>query len=280
MKVLFVADFGIEHNSGGAQRTNDLVIQKGIKRDHIIDHLNYDTNLDILNNSYDVVISNNLEHLSRNNTIISYLLNHPKHVRYEHDSNSYLTQKDRYKLFGSTVLNIFLSKFHLDTFKREYGNIFHNTEIVTSPISSNNFYDQYNERQDKTLYIGFFHYLKGTNKFIQHVLENPNENFVVAGWGDKLYSNTFLKLDNVSFLGKVSYDAMPILYNRYKRIYYHPVKFEPFCRSIGEAILCGMDTNCSDNIGAVHDFNEYGRDGLKEMCNNAPNKFWDLIESL
>ena len=70
---------------------------------------------------------------------------------------------------------------------------------------------------------------------------------------------------------------MPILYNKYKTMYYHPQKFEPFCRSVGEAILCGMETDTSENIGAVADHRILGIEQMRENCNNSPSKWWSIV---
>ena len=37
------------------------------------------------------------------------------------------------------------------------------------------------------LYAGFMHMLKGTEGFFNYVLQNPDKEFVVAGWGSPLY---------------------------------------------------------------------------------------------
>ena len=60
MKVLWIADFGLQHNIGGAQRTDSFVIQEGINRGHDIVFLNYDTPSDVLNDTYDLVVTGNL----------------------------------------------------------------------------------------------------------------------------------------------------------------------------------------------------------------------------
>ena len=42
MKVLFISDFGLHHNSGGAQVSNDLIIKKGLEKGYEITLHNYD----------------------------------------------------------------------------------------------------------------------------------------------------------------------------------------------------------------------------------------------
>lgn len=277
MKVLWVADFGLKHNIGGAQRTDSVIIDEGIKRGYSIQPFNYDSPDELLQNEYDLVVSGNLESLHRRVNVFKYLLDHTRHVRYEHDSNSYLPEQMRIDLFGSVKHSFFLSEFHRDTFLQIYGNIFPNSDIVTSPINTDVFHDLVMERQDKTLYVGFMHHLKGTQNFFRHALRNPDKHFVMASWGAPNLEFAARSLKNVEWLGKVDYNDMPALFNSYKTLFYHPMKFEPFCRSVGEAILCGMELNCSDNIGAVHDLKKHGVNGMRKLCKESPSKFWDKI---
>ncbi len=278
MKILWIADFGLQHNIGGAQRTDSFVIEEGRTRGHEIVFLNHDTPSDILNDEYDLVVSGNLENLSRRADVFNYLLNHPNHVRFEHDSNSYLSSEARQALFNSTKKNMFLSEFHYNTFVNMYGDIFPNAEIVSPYIDTDLFKDNGSHREDKTLYVGFFHFFKGTINFLNKVLLSPEKKFAVAGWGNTGMESHLKSFSNVEFLGQVNHNDMPALFNRYTTMYYHPEKFEPFCRSVGEAILCGMEVDVSDNVGATHDFKKFGKEKLSEMCSTSPSKWWDKVE--
>lgn len=276
MKVLWVADFSVKHNIGGAQRTDQYIKDFGRSLGHEVIEFNYDTPSDVLGGQFDMVVSGNLESISRRPDVFQFLLSHNNHVRYEHDSNSYLSQGARVALFQSTKKTIFLSEFHHNTFKQLYGNIFNNVGIATSPIDTDVFYDKGEDREDKTLYIGFFHFFKGTQNFLKEVLMNPDKKYVVAGWGNSRDENLVKSFKNIEWLGKLDHSGMPELYNRYKKLFYHPEKFEPFCRAVGEAAICGMELDCSDNIGAVHDLAIHGVDKLKEMCKGSPKRFWEL----
>jgi len=280
MKILWISDFDISNNPGGSQRTDDEVIKAG-QHQHQITRFNLQSDEGLLTaDTYDAIVSNNLEHLrSRRPTVFQFIIKHPNHIRFEHDSNAYLTTDDRKLLFGSTKRTFFLSEYHHHQFIELYGNIFHNVSIITSPIDLDKFktLTSQEERQDAILYIGFLHFLKGTHTFFSHVLNNPDTQFVMASWGDKNLERTARSFKNVKWLGTVKYDAMPALFNQYKKLYYHPAKFEPFCRSVGEAILCGMDLDVAGNIGAVHDLQRYGIDKLREMCGKSKHTFWQLV---
>ena len=64
-KALWIADFSTIHNSGGAQRSDALIIEKSAANGFEVLPFNYDTNPVILQNQYDVIISANLETLGR-----------------------------------------------------------------------------------------------------------------------------------------------------------------------------------------------------------------------
>lgn len=277
MKILWIADFGLHHNIGGAQRTDSFIIQQGLKRGYEITQFNYDTP-EILG-EYDIVVSGNLESLHRRRDVFDYIISHPYHVRYEHDSNAYLPEQMRKDLFGSAKWSFFLSEYHHQQFLELYDLSYQNVKIITSPIDCNKFMPLDLPRENKTLYIGFMHVLKGTHNFFNEVLNNPDKQYVMACWGDKFLEVTARRFKNVEWLGKVDYEEMPALYNSYSTLYYHPDKFEPFCRAVGEAALCGMELDCSDNIGAVRDINKYGIEKLRHMCASSPRLFWNTIEN-
>lgn len=282
MRILWIADFNLDHNSGGAQRTNDYVIKEAENRGHEVQQLNYDTQrIPGDPSDYDVVVTNNIDALQQTSgdTALTIATNHKFHVRFEHDANRYLTQDRRKALFGSAKHNIFLSDYHIESFKNIYGDIFPNASTVYPYISKKAFKDEGGERLEKTLYIGFLHHLKGAANFLSEVLKRDDEEFAVAGWSEMPHWEFVCRNSkNVEFIGKVSHDMMPFLLNKYKRVFYKPVIFEPFCRSIGEAMFSGMELDCSDNIGAIRDANKYGVEALRELCDKSPSRFWDLVE--
>lgn len=280
MKILWISDFGIHHNIGGAQRSNEIMIDAGIARGHRITPFHYDSNLELLKDDYDIVLSSNLEVLHNNNEVFKYIINHPNHVRYEHDSNSYLSSEKRNLLFGSAKLSVMLSELHFKNFVNSYGDIFKNEVAIVSDPISKEFHNYERSRFDATLYVGFFHYLKGTNNFINHVAENPKENFVVAGWGSSSFIYYMQRLPNVEYLGKVGYGDMPGLFNSYKSLYYKPVKYEPFCRTVSEAILCGVEIECNDIIGGFEEFKKLGIEEFSSSCYNADENFWCELEKV
>ena len=280
-KIIFISDFNLSHSLGGAQRSNEIIIQKGRELGYSILEANFNFNFNVEDfDQYDILISSNLEAIYKlNPNIIDKIANHKYHVRLEHDSNKYLKQEDREKLFRSCKKTVFLTNFHYQFFINNYGDIFNNVEIISDPIDTNLFYNQNKEREDKILYVGFMHELKGSLGFFELVMNNPNIKFVIAGWGTIVFDFLASNLPNVEYLGNVDHTNMPNLFNKYETLYYNPIIPEPFCRSVAEGVLCGiklMSPN-SNIIGCLNELREIGREKFIENCQNASKIFWDKI---
>ena len=281
MKILLVSDFGIKHSLGGAQRSNQLILDEGTERGHDISIYHYDTDQSVLWDNYDVVISSNLEIISRTNPmILQYCATSPNHVRLEHDFCRYLDNNIREYLYTSCVKTFFLTNYHYKKFVEYYGDYFENVEIVPDPISKDRFYDMGLERKDDILYVGFMHPLKGTDNFINYVINNTDKTFTVAGWGDSRYEDFMKSTSNVNFFGKIDYADMVQLYNSHKQMYYNPDFDEPFCRAVGEALMCGVDIiGDSDKIGSLYMYRD-DPVGFADKCDNAAKTFWEILECL
>lgn len=278
MRVLLVSDFSIHHNPGGAQRSNHIIIEEGTKRGHIVRSINYDYCSSSFKDSYDVVISSNLEVLSKvNPDLVINLTKMENHVRLEHDSNLYWNDDFRKIFWKSCKVSFFLTEFHHSFFIEKYGNIFNNVKIVPDPISSE-FFDMSLQRTDEIGYVGFMHYLKGTENFIDYVSNNADKSFLVAGWGNESYINKLSEFDNVEMTGTIDHADMPKFYNRIGALYYNPVCNEPFCRAVGEAIMCGTKIiGESKRIGSLEMYNN-DTESFSSKCINAASDFWKILE--
>lgn len=278
MKILLISDFGLHHTVGGAQRSNQLIVDEGLKRGHEISIFHYDGDISLFNHEYDWIISSNLEVISQViGNVVEWLDGQPNHIRLEHDMNRYLSPERRYILWRNCKASFFLTKFHYECFKKHYGDYFVNLRFVPDPIDRS-FFNKGGKRDDGILYSGFMHPLKGTNEFFEIVKHNPDRHFLVAGWGNGYEES--VKLPNITFLGQVDHKDMAELYNSVQGWYHRPPIYEPFCRSAGEAIICGVPTMITnDIIGAQHMYNEDPK-GFAEACYNASRTFWEAVECL
>lgn len=281
-KILWISDYELDQAPGGAQRSDKILIDKGKLNGLNILKVNFQSlsKIDSLDN-FDIVISSNIARIYYTYPgIVDKISNHKHHVRIEHDSNEYLSAKDREKLFSSCKKTFFLSDYHISFFRESYGDFFKNVEIVLDPIDTKLFKNLETERGDEILYSGYMHEGKGTDSFFEYVLSNPDKNFVISGWcSSRIYQILSERLPNVKFLGRTEYEDMPNLYNRYKTMFYDPIVKEPFCRSVAESILCGMNimTNKQKQIGCLHEINKLGIEEFKNQCTNAPEIFWNKI---
>jgi len=278
MKVLWISDYSIKHNKGGAQRSDDIIIKKGIELGHEISHFTHDGDLNLLTLKYDHIISSNLEAINSLYPVVtSWLSEQNNHSRLEHDKNSYLSPEARKALFSNCRNTFFLTEYHHSLFKDTYGDFFVNVKIVQDPIDTKTFRDKKGPREDKILNVGFMHFLKGSESFYNYVFKNPDKQFVVAGWGSPMYEHLARTASNVQFLGSIDHEKMPEVFNKYKTLFYHPIIEEPFCRSVGEAMLCGMELSINRNIGCAHEASRIGIQKFSENCKNADSIFWKSV---
>jgi len=280
-KILWLSDFDLSQAPGGAQRSDKILIDAGILLGFKILKVNHETFSSIKNiHDFDVVISTNVYALNiKYPSLIDDLYKHKCHIRLEHDSNAYLSQDKRVKLFSNCAKTIFLSDFHFEFFKELYGEIFNNVEIIYDPIDTNCFKDFGNPREDKILYAGYMHPEKGTSEFFEYALANPDKKFVIAGFTDqRVYHFMAHAVPNIEYLGLKSYEEMPDIYNKYAQMFYKPVCREPFCRSAAEAICCGVQLiGDPRHIGCLHEAQKVGIDKFREKCNSAASDFWRSI---
>lgn len=281
-KILWLADYDLDTAPGGAQRSDKIIIDKGKLLGFNILKVNHETFGKHINiHNYDILVTSNVcAILQKHSWVLDEITKHKYHVRIEHDSNDYLNQESRIKLFSFCKKTFFLTDYHLLFFKQLYGDIFQNVEIVPDPIETDKFYDFQKEREDKVLYVGYMHPLKGTSNFFEHVLRNPHQKFAIAGWSDyQTYNFLSKNVPNVENLGLIQYQQMPQVYNKYKSLYYDPNLREPFCRSVAEAVICGMLilTSKENQIGCIQDIKKYGTEKFKENCKNASIDFWNKI---
>lgn len=283
MKVLFISDFGIKHNIGGAQRSNQLIIDEGIKRGHEITQYFYDSQEELLHDDYDITVTSNMEVISRVRPWIFNYLMERKYIRLEHDMNRYLDTNTRKQLFVNSKLNVFLSEYHYDCFRNAYGNHFDNHTIIYDPIGAE-FNNNSKPSTDAILYVGYMHELKGTNLFFEYVLERPEQTFHMYSWADnQQYIKTAFSFPNIVFNDPVNYHEMPYIYNNYNKMYYTPQMHEPFCRSVAEALICGVEIIGNSKIGCLNELKgplSNNLDLFTERCLNASNTFWEQVECL
>jgi len=281
MKVLFISDFTLEQNKGGAQVSNKLIIDKGRELGINIKEHDHKSSITDFLSSYDLVINSNLAFINKiSPEKMPLIIKSPNYVRLEHDSCSYLSSEEREDLFKNSKLNFFLSRYHYQFFTEMYGNYFRNVEIVYDPIDTSIFKKSQDEKIYDVVYCGYLHDLKGVHNLISFAKQNPNRKVSIFGWGDKDYTPLFDKVENIEFLGLKSHEEVAKIFQQSKALFHYPIVNEPFCRMVGEALLCGVEEIIGDTekIGAYLEFKEVGYDNFKNGCENAAETFWSKIK--
>jgi glycosyltransferase involved in cell wall biosynthesis len=276
MNILFVSDFSISQNEGGSQRSSSFLLEEGKNLGFNITEYNYDSSPINLLYNYDLVISSNLEAISKTQPqVINFLLNHKNHVRVERDSCLYFDDETRKQLFSKARKTFFLTEFQYGFFKEKYGDYFHNVNIVPSYVDSDIFFEDSSDKDIDVVYCGFIHPLKGSNNLAEWARQNKNRSIDVFGWGETSVLNN---IDNIKFHGKIPHDEIANTFRRSNYIYHDPIVNEPFCRMTAEASLCGCKfVGNLERIGSLIEINNKGLDIFRDECNNAINKFWSLI---
>jgi glycosyltransferase involved in cell wall biosynthesis len=210
---------------------------------------------------------------------LDFILRHPNHIRLEHDSCSYLKNKDRKNLFCSSKLNFFLSQFHVSFFKDFYGDYFENVEIVYDPIDTTIFKPQKRDKIYDVVYCGYLHPLKGLSDLLKFAETNPDRKINIFGWGAPDPDTLFGSCPNITFEGAKEHEEIAHIFQQSKAVYHSPVVNEPFCRMMGEALLCGVEEIIGDTskIGAYLEFEKVGHEKFKEGCGKAAENFWKKI---
>ena len=283
MKTLFISDFTLNQRSGGAQVSNDLIIKKGRDLGYDITEHHHSSSITDFFQSYDLVINSNLEAISKiSPEKLNYINKLPNSVRLEHDSCLYLENETREELFKNCKKTFFLSDYHYSFFKQYYGDYFENVEIVYDPIDTNLFCKSDCEKEYDVVYCGYLHPLKGLNNLIKFARLNPDRQVSIFGWGD-LNPQTILENEkSIKYEGFKSHEEIAEIFKKSKAVFHSPIVNEPFCRMIGEALLCGVEEIIGDKqkIGSYLEFEKVGYENFKEGCKNAAETFWSKIKNL
>jgi|TARA_R100000030_G_scaffold39047_1_gene29251 glycosyltransferase involved in cell wall biosynthesis len=281
MRILFISDFTLEQRGGGAQVSNNILIEKGKELGYEIKEHSHSSSITDFLTSYDLVINSNLEVITKiSPEKIPFILKMPNSVRLEHDSCSYLDDDTRLKLFSNAKKNYFLSDFHLRFFNNLYGDYFKNVEIVYDPINTDIFKKAEGlEKFYDVVYCGYLHPLKGLNNLLNFARSNPDRKVDIFGWSDVNTANLFNNIPNINFRGQHNHEKMASIFQRCNAVFHSPVVNEPFCRMVAEALLCGVEEIIGNKskIGAYLEFEKIGYDKFKDRCESAASKFWETV---
>ena len=280
MNILWISDFDTSTFPGGAQLTQELLLNEGDSR-HTISRLFYqgifnrDVNLDL--DTYDLVISNTLINLWKH--FLQPLKQIKHHIHISHDVCPYLSDENKKLLLTNNLLTCFMSPEHQANHK-DYSIV--ESYILYPPIDNNIFVNNNSERDVDCVWVGLFHPLKGIQQFTDYVQKHPEKKFILVGFGNEEWIKNIKSLRNVHYFKTIRNSLLTPIYNRSVSLYFSPQQDETFGRTVAEAILCGCKI-ITDGRYQIPSLNLCQREGFAEMSNtleNSARKFWEKIENL
>ena len=262
------------HKTGGASKTDAYMIKAAPIKIGILTPQNFDsTSID----KGDLLILSNNAVLFNDEQRKRVFQN--RYVLYNHDcgddSRGWMGLLRRFpEMQKRSLLNIFLSPIHW-TF-------FHNPKnsICIPPYFEPRFKDLGKKRKKNSVcFLGnFFHPYKGPNNVKEYALKNPEKQIDIysAIWFPE-HDEMFRGVKNVCWKGKLEYQEIPDVMNKYEYCIHLPNWTEAFGRGIAESYLCGCKPIVNVKVGAMSyswspDLFLFGKN-----VEEAPKKFWDAI---
>lgn len=282
MRIAWLADFDVDTRMGGAQLTNQYVIEEGRKRGHVIDEIGL-LNLnetDKFLNGYDFYIINNYVEIAKHKPgrdLLSYIVKNKIYMKYAHDYDysPEQTEEDRefqQKLYRMSLFNVALSPLH----KRELENALiledRDTVVIPPYIDTDLFQDR-GVRRNENMVIALGEVAE--HKGIYNIMKwaNQNEKQIIDFYGFNM--NEFYYF-NLIFNKPIEYSLVPLYLNMYESFIHLPNWKEPFGRTVAEAYLCGCKMITNENIG----FNSYqltDKSAIRLLLESGPSTFWKVV---
>jgi len=280
MRIIWLADFTLKTRPGGAQITNQTMIDYGRKKRKLeIVEVDFEEFKTFKFQKDDVAIINNIAKINQTSLkkLILTIKNIP-YIRYLHDYDwVYNDMRDATirEVFDNAKGVVFLSPLHKDSvFDRKF--IPKNFVIIPSPIDTKVYKNLGNPRiKNSVIYAGEINTHKGINHLYNYALFHPEKTIDIYGWiaHPEL---TNLPPKNVHFKDKQSSKKMVDVYNQYEETIHLPIWREPFGRSLAEAVLCGCKPITNGKTG--FDSYKWTEQEMIEELNNSPKNFWDYVK--
>jgi glycosyltransferase involved in cell wall biosynthesis len=262
IKVGWVHDYSLKKRFGGAQLTNETIIEGAPKSVKVARC--YPGNVQ----AADVYILNNIKFFSERE--LTAFLKSP-HIKFEHDhwDTPQAWQKKYIKpIYNSALGAIFLSPLHKRTFLDIHNVLPAECECIPSPVDPGRFWADPGKRG--VVWLGEYASHKGIKQACAWA-ENHQTVVKFWGWGDEPPRGPYT-VD----CGRAPYSLVPSILAEARALLFLPVWYEAFGRIVAEATFSGCEIIGNENIGAL----SWGldREGLAEACKDSPAKFWGIVK--
>lgn len=279
-KIAWVADYSLSQHQGGAQRTNQIIIDRGRELGYEIEEVNSD-NFHLP--EADLYILNNIHYIYWNYTPqLLEIIDSKPFIRYEHD---YLWKipmpfSEIQHIYDQSLLNIFLSPLHLEEHQKA-GLKLERVHLQPSPIDTERF-TRGEGKKGTVLYTGELAEHKGLLNIFSHASNNPDLKYDLYGWAGNMWEK--LKEDmprNCKVNTPLGYEKMPDLYRKYGKFIHMPLWIEPFGRTVAEAYLSGCELITNNKVGfQSYDWDYSDYEGVRQRLAEAPDLFWEKVGDL
>ena len=253
MKIAFLKDHSLKEFIGGANITDDIMIQKGISLGHKIKEFNFKDLKDTKPlDEFDLIILSNINSFKKE--VIEDIIKNKKYLTYNHDylfcqfrsAQCKMRCKTKCKpakiyqdMYSNSLLNIFLSPLQKSIHKDFFRETMRDAIYIPSPINKDVYFPDLSIQQpDAHLYLGTIMDHKGISQILDYAKGEKGKVFHFAGRPVSKELMRRIKEKHL-YLGNIYHKEVPKLLRKYKYFMINPQWPEPFGRTIIEAMCSG-----------------------------------------
>jgi hypothetical protein len=280
-KIVWLADYTTETHPGGAQITNELIIEEGRNLGFDIDIVDL-RNIDLHKiDTKKLYIINNISALyCEYRDKIKEIIDTTKFVRYEHDYLWLATKDYQFvrRVFKNAAGIILLSPLHKYRHEVILSMDFDSARLQPSPVELK---IKKTNKNNKAIYLGGIAEHKGINNILKYAVDHPKITIDMYGWVEKQELIDSLP-NNVNYCGILDKEEVSKELAKYPYLIHMPNWVEPFGRIIIEALFAGCELITNDKIGALsYDWIKCGKiKEIKKRLDEEKTNFWKYIETV
>jgi len=261
MKIGWLHDYRLEECLGGAELTNERIIQHAPDWADIVRCYPgemYDADAYILNN---LTFFSPRELGQATGKPYIHFLHDLWHVRQAWQRGR------RRQITEQADALVCLSELHVAAYREETGFEHDSLYVIPSAIDPAPF-TEHRRQPYNALYIGALRRYKGLDDVVAWAAKNGR----VDVYGRGPYQP---QGENVVYKGEIPYERVPVVMGQYRRLVFFPQWAEPFGRTVAEAAMSGCEIVGNSNIGAL----TWGFETVAQwryFVGTAHERFWEI----